>query len=493
MKIIRFCLLLFCLTYLVSCGQVNHQNYLMEDYSASNNLTQGKLTETATPRIIQQLNQQLEQYTPQVEIVSPQKEQIFNQTKINVQLKVKDLPIFQDDQLKLGNHLDLVLDNEASQQIYDLTNPVILENLTPGTHTIRVFATRPWGESFKNDGAYAQTTFSILTETNDNRPERNLPLLTYNSPTGTYGAEPFLLDFYLTNAPLHSIAQKDPNLQDWKVKITINGDSFFLENWQPVYLTGLNKGENWIKLELIDEEGNNIENAFNNTVRVINYDPQQLNTLSKLVTDRIPLTDAKSIVEQNYYIQPVGTPEIIEPSVEIKPEPNVETTTKNIAPSEEPKVEDNSQAAIKLVPSPAIAKSEDNNSQVTPENNTKEVIVEIAKQPLIITVPEITKIEEENAKKADIEKKEVKNEPTPPIESPESQQIITITEDNSDSSTPIAEIEIPQPESVEITEKDTKINIPSQETTASSGWWKKLLISLRQKLEGLVKMLPSEV
>ncbi|MGL4882985.1 MAG: hypothetical protein ACRC8K_18300, partial [Waterburya sp.] len=79
-------------------------------------------------------------------------------------------------------------------------------------------------------------------------------------------------------------------------------------------------------------------------------------------------------------------------------------------------------------------------------------------------------------------------------------KVITIIEDNSDSPAPIANLEIPQPESVEITEDEIAITVPSTETITvpesnqeAPIWWKKLLVGLRQKLEGLVKMLPNKV
>ncbi len=402
MKIIKFCLLLFCFTCLASCGQVDSGSSLDNNFSRTFNATGSILSETPPPKIIKELNQQLEQYKPQVKIIAPQPEQIFNQTNVNVRLEAKDFPVFKDEKLKLGNHLNLILDNEPAKQIYDITDSVTLENLTPGTHTIRVFATRPWGESFKNDGAYAQTTFSVLTETNNNHPDRNLPLLTYNNPTGTYSAEPFLLDFYLTNAPLHAVAKSNPQLQDWQIKATVNGNSFILENWQPVYLTGLNKGENWIQLELIDEAGNDIENAYNNTVRVINYDPQQSDTLSKLLTDKISLAQAQPIVEQNYYIQPVGTPEIIEPTVEVKELPETSTDKqKTIESVEEPSVEDRTEIETPTVENNnaianPISKVE---QESTPNSNINPDIIEkiesqTSTQPTTSTLPAAQKIKE---------------------------------------------------------------------------------------------------
>ncbi|MCC0179668.1 hypothetical protein I4641_22205 [Waterburya agarophytonicola K14] len=508
MKIIKFCLLLFCLTYLVSCGQVSTGNSSIGNNTKSFNVTNGNLAETPTPKIIKELDRQLEKYTPKVKIVSPQKEQIFDRATISIQLEVEDLTLFNDDKLKLGNHLNLILDNEPSKLIYDLTQPVVLENLTPGTHTIRVFACRPWGESFKNDGAYDLRTFSILTETNDNRPDRNLPLLTYNSPTGTYSAEPFLLDFYLTNAPLHSVAQSDPNLEDWKIKATVNGDSFFIENWQPFYLKGLNEGANWIQLELINEEGNNIENAFNNTVRVINYDPRQTDTLGKLVTDKISLTEAQSIVEQNYYIQPVGMPEIIEPTVEIEEPKSIESDAveKTIEPIEEASIEDKTEIEMTKVESkktmsePGSAKAnsvfeeeQQKNSNLTENKNTEEVSSnELLKQT--VTIPAPATEEAEEVTKTDRDKLAEK------MAAVESKEIITINQKNSDSAKPLATIEITQSESVENSGDKIAITVPQIDSNsvpemenATPTWWKNILVSLRQKLESLVELLPNKV
>lgn len=482
MKTIRLCLLIFCLSCLLGCSQVDVGNTIKSDRSTHSNLA-----ETVAPKVIRELNQQLDVYNPQVRIVSPRQNQTFKETNIEIQLAVDDFPIFQDEKLKLGNHLNLILDNEPVRPIYDLTKPVVFQELTPGTHTIRVFADRPWGESYKNEGAYAQTTFNVLTETNSNHPDPSLPLLTYNNPIGTYSAEPILLDFYLTNAPLHSVAENNPNVADWQIKATVNGESFRLENWQPVYLKGFNRGDNWIQLELIDEAGNDIANVYNNTVRVINYNPETTDTLGKLMSDRISTAEAQPIVEQTYYIQPVGKPEIIEPSVEVAPETEPPVTKENenteaIAPLEEPAVieEDNqletdTESAVKTENVPVV---------IAPSNPTQTPVT-----PLVEAVEEPAEIDQELKEDRAIA-------PTEKIET----EVIAISEENlnTDSTTPVAEIEIPKPESVEITEDEIKITVPSlesnetTETTEAPKWWKKLLVGLRQKLEGLVKRLPSE-
>ncbi len=202
-KTLRICLVIGLLTILLTaCGDRLTATNLPTSETLHLPVVQGRISEVAPPALIQELRPSLDRYAPQVTILSPLAEQVFDDPQVTVKLQVSDLPIFQDDTLKLGPHLSLIVDNEPAAAIYDLKQPIILENLAPGTHTLRVLALRPWQESFKNDGAFAETTFHILTKTGKNAPDNNLPLLTYSSPQGIYGAEPILLDFYLSNAPL---------------------------------------------------------------------------------------------------------------------------------------------------------------------------------------------------------------------------------------------------------------------------------------------------
>lgn len=296
------------------------------------------ISEVSPPEVLQQLRQTLEVYQPQVKILSPQLNDVLTDTAVSVRLQVQDLPTFKDAKLGLGPHLHVILDNQPYKAVYDTNEPLIFEDLAPGTHTIRAFASRPWHESFKNEGAYAQTTFHIFARTQDNDPEAKKPLLTYSRPVGTYGAEPILLDFYLTNAPLHLIAQEKPDdeILDWKIRATVNGESFIIDQWQPLYLKGFKSGKNWVQLELLDELGNPVDNEFNNTVRLITYEPKGKDTLAKLTRGELSATEARSIVEQNYTSPsspaiptPVPTPEVFptlpeiieSPEAEITPEP----------------------------------------------------------------------------------------------------------------------------------------------------------------------------
>jgi len=308
----------------------------------------GKISEVSPPEVIQQLNQMLEKYQPQVSIVSPRQNEVLDDNTVSVRFTVKDLPLYKDEKLGLGSHLHVFLDDQPYQAVYDVSQPVVFKDLAAGTHTIRAFAGRPWHESFKNDGAYAQTTFHVFTKTPNNNPDPKLPLLTYSRPQATYGAEPVLLDFYLTNAPLHLVAQEDDkdDVADWRVKVTANGDSFTLDRWQPIYLKGFKPGKNWVQLEYIDEKGNPIQNVYNNTARVFSYEPNGQDTLSKLVRGEIPFEQAAAIVDPNYkpVIEapkvtptPEPSPVPVVPPVEEEPtEPEVKETPKPVEEAPKP-------------------------------------------------------------------------------------------------------------------------------------------------------------
>lgn len=274
------------------------------------------IAEVSPPPVLQELRPFLETYQPQVKILSPRPDEVLQDNQVSVKFQVNDLLLFKNKALGLGPHLHVILDNAPYQALYDPEKPVVFENLEPGTHTVRAIASRPWHELFKNDGAFAQVTFHVYAKTPDNRPIRNQPLLTYSRPVGVYGAEPIMLDFFLTNVPLHLIAQESntDDISDWRIRATVNGESFIIDQWQPIYLKGFKPGKNWVQLELLNEDGEPIPNAFNNTVRVLNYEPGGSDALSRLVRGDLSVDEARAIVDPSYKPapKPLPTPPIKE-------------------------------------------------------------------------------------------------------------------------------------------------------------------------------------
>jgi len=201
----------------------------------------------------------------------------------------------------------VILDNQPYEAYYELGQPFELRNVADGDHTLRVFPSRPWHESFKNNGAFQMVKFTVKSggaeankpattnagqqmsnaNTNSNAnagPPREgkdmqnstagavddatTPLLTYSRPKGEYkGAETenIMIDFWLANAQLKGDGG------NYRVRYTVdNGEAKYINTWAPIWLSGWTAGKHSIKLELVDESGNLVDNkGYNSTTREI--------------------------------------------------------------------------------------------------------------------------------------------------------------------------------------------------------------------------------
>ena len=283
--------------------------------------TDGPLSEVNIPASISKLAPKLQKFQPQVRIISPTPDETLADDRVTVKLQVTDLPLFKQPELGLGNHLHVILDRQTYQGVYDLSHPLVFKNLAAGTHSLRVFASRPWHESFKNEGAYAQVSFNVLTKTAENNPNSQQPLLTYSRPTGIYGAEPIMLDYYLSNVPANLVADARSN---WRIRVTVNEQQFILDRWEPIYLQGFKQGKNWVRLELLDDRGNPIPNVYNDTVGIVTYDPQSKDSLARLIRGDIDPDLARALVDPNYIaIKPTPLPTPTSALIPILPSPPV--------------------------------------------------------------------------------------------------------------------------------------------------------------------------
>ena len=397
--IIKWVVTLVLVVNLSSCAEAaNSQEISINPFMKASPASEisGTFSETAPPNVIQALRPSLEGYQPQVSILSPQVDEILQDNIVKVKLQVKDLPIFKDPQWQLGPHLHLILDNQPYIAVYDVNQPVVLSDLSPGTHTLRVFASRPWHESFKNEGAYTQTTFHVLTKTEENNPDSKLPLLTYSRPNGGYGAEPIMLDFYLTNAPLHSLAETNPEdtMSNWRIRSTVNGESFILDRWQPIYLKGFKPGKTWVKLEFLDNQGQPVKNAFNTSIRLINYQPNGQDTLSKIVRGELTADEVRGIVDPTYTAKIPATEATPTPATkaEKQPIPEVKVPEVKVPEVKVPEVKVPEVKVPEFTPTPATKVEE----QPVPEVKIPEVKSTPVASPPVAAEAKVTETEESN-------------------------------------------------------------------------------------------------
>ncbi|NOT46528.1 MAG: hypothetical protein HOP17_02095 [Acidobacteria bacterium] len=237
---------------------------------------------------------------PKLTIVEPKEGLTVTSSTVKVKLIIAgDLKGYMpgmDPQTKMGNHIHVILDNQPYEAYYNLDNEFELRNVTDGEHTIRVFASRPWHESYKNEGSFQMVRFivkngggdatkpttanngsTMASPTPEGKDMQNStagtvdpkkPLLTYSRPKGEYkdaAAESIMIDFWLDNAKL-----KDDGGQ-YRVRYTIDGGvGMYIDKWEPIWLTGWSAGTHSIKLELVDQADNVVDNGgYNSTTREI--------------------------------------------------------------------------------------------------------------------------------------------------------------------------------------------------------------------------------
>ncbi len=263
---------------------------------------------------------------PALRFVEPREGASINGSTVNVKLALSgDLKGYKpakDPATGMGNHIHVILDNQPYEAYYSLDQPFELRNVSEGKHTLRVFASRPWHESYKNAGSFQMVTFTVKgggdpakpTTTNSgqmmgnsnsslntnasSRPtmpanantsavlregkdmpsstasdvDAKKPLLTYSRPKGEYkgaDAEAIMIDFWLVNAKL----QGDGG--EFRVRYSVDGgEAKFIDKWEPIWLKGWTAGKHNVKLELVDKAGNVVANGdYNSTSRDITVAP----------------------------------------------------------------------------------------------------------------------------------------------------------------------------------------------------------------------------
>lgn len=207
----------------------------------------------------------------------------------------------------MGNHIHIILDNQPYEAYYDLGQPFELRNVSAGKHTLRVFASRPWHESYKNNGTFQMVTFTVsgggdpakpattatgqvmsntnttananaatpaagegkaMAQSQSGAVDATKPLLTYSRPKGEYKGEDanaIMIDFWLANAKL----QGDGG--EYRVRYAIDGgEARYIDKWEPIWLSGWTAGKHTVKLDLVDKAGNVVDNGgYNSTTREI--------------------------------------------------------------------------------------------------------------------------------------------------------------------------------------------------------------------------------
>ncbi|MFC6996737.1 hypothetical protein [Rufibacter roseus] len=160
-----------------------------------------------------------------------------------------------------GQHIHNIVDNEPYTAHY---TPEFTKKMENGEHVVLSFLSRSYHESIKHPTAYTLREVKVGNGGKTMDFKKDDQHLFYSRPKGEYkGADTkkVMLDFYLVNTTL----SPDGN----KVRATINGNEFILDQWLPYLIEGLPMGENTFKLELINSQGQVIPGPFNTVTRTV--------------------------------------------------------------------------------------------------------------------------------------------------------------------------------------------------------------------------------
>jgi hypothetical protein len=195
-------------------------------------------------------------------ILSPRPHERLSKGPVRVQLALSGYPLFFDSATGTGQGVCVMLDNSPCKTFYDVSKPLDLGVRPSGTHTIRAFLVRPWGEAIKDYGSFALVTFDLGRDDGHNAPAPGGPLLTYNGPEGVLtgaAAGKVLLDFYLSGVTLSP--------KGWRVRYWLDGRPTETVSRLPVWWEHLPGGVHHVRLELLRPDGSVDPGAFNTTAR----------------------------------------------------------------------------------------------------------------------------------------------------------------------------------------------------------------------------------
>jgi len=312
----------------------------------------GHLQELPPPLAVQQIQAALADRQPRVTILAPADGTNVPNGNWTLKLLAQDWPLTDGGALGLGPHVVIQIDDQEPIRLTEHRSTpqgdslqLTLPALTPGSHRITAYAAKPWGEAAKNSGAASQIRIDRVAANPLTVPEPGSPQLLPVSPLGVVSSEPVLLDWLLLDAPLQHLRDNDGS---WRLRVSVNGDSFITDQNVPIWLKGWNSGSNSLQLELLDGRGKPLNPPFNSLVSELVLKPSAPKPRWQL--GRLSAEELASLVGQT---PTPATPRPTKPKAVAAPipapEPPPQSTTK---PEPEPEPQP-AEPALPVEPQPA--------------------------------------------------------------------------------------------------------------------------------------------
>ena len=295
------------------------------------------LQEVAPPGAAQQLSDQLRGKQPQLSVVSPKPGSQVGAGDWTLQLRLDDWPVLESSELGAGPHVVVQLDHQEPQRIFATDSKglisVSMPALTPGSHHLSAFAALPWGEAAAGKNARIQWQLYRGLATPETLPDLDAPQLVAVAPQQLAAGAAVPINWFLFNAPLQHLRDGD---EQWRLRLSLDGSSVVLDRAQSLWLKPLKAGEHFLKLELLDGDGNPLQPAFNSLVQELRV-PVSRAGAPALFSSRLSADQLAELSDPNYQPTPEPEPEP-EPAADPEPEPTPE-------PAPEPEAEAKTEPA----------------------------------------------------------------------------------------------------------------------------------------------------
>jgi hypothetical protein len=171
---------------------------------------------------------------------------------VTLKVELANYETFEDAATMTGQRLEILVDNLSTTFPWrDATKPYTFKSLPKGTHIVRIFPVRPWGEAVKEPSALAMVTFHVGEKDGKNTAEAGSPVLTVVAPRGKLkaGSGKILLDVLVSGCPVAEPAVPDSCRLRYKLdtqpEVTLTKvEPVWLENLAPgrhAYVVGLTR------------------------------------------------------------------------------------------------------------------------------------------------------------------------------------------------------------------------------------------------------------
>ena len=291
------------------------------------------LQEVAPPGAAQQLSDQLRGRQPQLSVISPKPGSEIATGEWTLQLQLEDWPVLESSELGPGPHVVVQLDQQEPLRIFESNAKgvisVAMPPLMPGSHHLSAFAALPWGEAAAGKNARLQWQLYRGLATPEALPDLQAPQLVAVAPQQLSAGAAVPINWFLFNAPLQHLRDGD---EQWRLRLSLDGSSVVLDRAQSLWLKPLKAGEHFLKLELLDGDGNPLQPAFNSLVQELNV-PVSRAGAPAMFSSRLNADQLAELSDPNY--EP--TPEV-EPEPEPEPEPEAQLEPEAEPQQQEPTV-----------------------------------------------------------------------------------------------------------------------------------------------------------